>query len=380
MKRSLGALGLFFSAALVSGCPVYSNNVLPAECFYATDCAPGYRCAPGGYCVEAPPHGGSGADGGTADVASDAGDTASETGDAASESGDGASLDTVVDTAPRDASPEGSTDAPPAGDAGPVVFCGSPNDCAPVDTCGADGTCHRSNCLATPCINQFQCGITSSGPACVRASSKGCGADRHCLASERCIDGTCTAVAELCTDRSQCGAGKACADGRCTTTCTTDGQCAPGFLCRTALGICGAKARACLQTNDCGDPGQVCVDGGCVPRCGAVGACGAGGGAGICVDNGCVPGAKLAVECDGQGTQAGCAAGSICLHRHCYVSCAQDGGGCAAQSSTPVCKMVTVASASYAVCGTTETLGSECDITAARACAAGSTCIDGYCR
>jgi hypothetical protein len=162
--------------------------------------------------------------------------------------------------------------------------------------------------------------------------------------------------------------------------CTADGECAPGFLCRTALGICDAKAKACVLTNECGSKDVVCVDGACVPRCEVAGACGAGAGAGTCVDNGCVPVAKVVVQCDGEGTPAGCAAGSICLHHHCYVSCAADAGGCSAQSSAPVCKMVSVAATSYAVCGTTETLGSECDLSASKPCTDGKTCIDGFCR
>ena len=363
MKRSLGALGLFFTAAFVSGCPVYSDNVLPVECIFATDCPFGYRCASGGICVLSPPHGGTSGDSGTGDARTDA-----------------AGKDALEEGGPGDASLEGSTDAPPAGDAGPAVFCGNPNDCAADETCSNDGLCHRGNCSVIPCINQYQCAITASGPACVRGAAKGCGADRQCFANERCVDGTCTAVTELCTDRAQCGAGKVCADGRCVATCTADGQCAPGFLCRTALGVCGAKAEVCLHTSDCRSQDRVCVDDACVPRCAAIGVCGAGTGVGVCVDNGCVPSAKVVTECERLGTSTGCPAGSICLHRHCYVSCAEDAGGCSAQSSAPVCKMITAAGASYAVCGTTETLGAECDLTAGRACTDGKICVDGYCR
>jgi hypothetical protein len=305
------------------------------------------------------------------------GDAGRDTGDATT---DAATRDAVVEGGSGDATRDGSIDAPSSGDAGPVVFCGNPNDCTGAETCATDGVCRAGNCLMTPCINQYQCGITSGGPACVRGDAKGCSADRQCFANERCVDGTCTSLAELCTDRTQCGAGKACADGRCVATCTADGQCAPGFLCRTALGICGAKAKTCLHTNDCGSHDQVCVDGACVPRCSAVGACGAGGAAGVCIDNGCVPIGKVAVECDGQGTPTGCSAGNICLHHHCYAACGQDAGTCSAQSSAPICKTVTAAGASYAVCGTTETLGSECDLTAGKPCIDAKTCVDGYCR
>ena len=367
MKRSLGVLGLFFFAALASGCPLYSDNVVSVECIYATDCPVGYRCTSAGFCVPSTPHGGTPGDGG---LASDARNDAV---------GDALGRDVTTEGGASDAARESSTDAPPSSDAGSAVFCGNPNDCLGGETCSTDGICHPGNCTMSPCINQYQCGVTPSGPACVRGDAKGCGADRQCFANERCLDGTCTAMTELCTDRAQCGPAKACADGRCVATCTADGQCAPGYLCRTALGICGAKAVTCLHTNDCKSHDQVCVDGACVPRCAAVGACGAGTGAGVCVDNGCVPSGNVLAECDGQGTSTGCAIGSICLHHRCYASCAADAGGCTAPSA-PLCKTVTVAGASYAICGTTETLGSECDLAAGKACTDAKTCIDGYCR
>jgi hypothetical protein len=359
MKRSLGALGVFFFAVAGSGCPVYSDNVVTVECYYATDCPLGYRCSYG-VCVQAPPHVGPVRDGGGTDVSSDAAmDAPMEAGDA--------------DASPPDA--PAPTDAP-AGDTGSVVYCGNPSDCNAAETCSTDGTCHRGNCTMNACINQYVCSTMPSGPACVRGDSKGCGADRHCLSTERCVDGSCTSVTELCTDRAQCGAGKACADGRCVTACTTDGQCATGFLCRTALGICGAKVKPCVQTSDCGSKDQVCVDGACVPRCAASGACG--GGTGVCVDNGCVPSAKGVSECDRQGTT--CGAGGVCLHHHCYTVCGGDAGACNAQSTAPVCKTVTVAGTSYSVCGTSDTLGPDCDLSAGRACTDGKICVDGYCK
>ena len=374
MKRSLAARAIYlglslFSAALVAGCPIYSDNAPAVECIYATDCPFGYRCANSGICVQSPPHGGPVGDAGPRDAAdaADAGDSA--------ETGGG---DAAGDASPTDGATSDARNDAPSADAGAVVYCGNPSDCTAEETCGTDGVCHRGNCTSIPCINQYQCAVTSSGPACVRGNAKGCSADRHCLGSERCIDGACVLVTELCTDRAQCGAGKACADGRCVTTCTADGQCAPGFLCRTALGVCTAKAEPCTHTRDCASRDEVCVDGACVPRCNASGACGAGNG--VCVDNGCVPSAKIPAECDGQGTPTGCPAGSICLHRHCYVSCAADAGGCNPQSTAPVCKTVSLGMSSYAVCGTADTLGSECDLTAGRPCTDGETCIDGFCR
>ncbi|MET0591979.1 MAG: hypothetical protein ABW133_04720, partial [Polyangiaceae bacterium] len=67
-----------------------------------------------------------------------------------------------------------------------------------------------------------------------------------------------------------------------------DAMCPTGLLCREAQGYCGDKAKSCTRTSDCQNANEVCVDGGCFPRCNAVGACGDGG-SGVCVDNGCVP-------------------------------------------------------------------------------------------
>jgi Cys-rich repeat protein len=331
------------SAAFASGCPIYSDDsgYPAAECRLATDCPLEYQCS-GGYCVPAPPIGG------RKDASSDA---------------------PASDTGP---STEGSAGA----------YCGNPNDCNAGETCSADGTCHPGDCTANGCVNQFQCAMVQNppGPACVHADSQACAADHQCAKTARCVDGRCTPVADLCTDRSQCPSGAACADGKCVAACTTDSQCPAGFLCRLALGICDAAAKACTITADCGGRDSVCVDGACVPRCGVVGSC-SDGGAGACVDNGCVPSQKHTEACAADGSTAGCAAGQICVHHACYTSCAApNAGACAAIAATPLCKTVTVGAATFSICGTTSTLGSECDLTQDKACAAGKSCIDGFCR
>jgi hypothetical protein len=367
MKRSLGALGLFLSGAFASGCPLYSDNVGRLECVYATDCALGYRCA-GGVCVLAPPHT-TPLDGGRdvgPDVALDG------------ELGDGA----PPDGATGDGSGDGALDAarPDVGfDGGPLVYCGNPGDCAANETCSSDGTCRAGSCPAVACINQFQCATTSAGATCVRGNVKGCSSDRHCGSAERCIDGTCTPFADLCTDRSQCGAGRVCADGRCVDACTSDADCDPGFPCRTTLGLCStANTKSCMWTRQCGGgKDEVCVGDGCVPRCQVSGACGTG--SNVCVDNGCVPSTKVVVECD-PATGPTCAVGKICVHRHCYAPCGGEGGSCDPQSSTPVCHTITDRGQTFAVCGAAGMLGSECDPTIGKACDGAKTCVDGYCK
>src|SRR5262249_26576439 len=203
------------------------------------------------------------------------------------------------------------------------------------------------------CINQYQCAVVMGGVACVRADSQGCGSDHQCAKTARCVDGRCTAPADLCTDRTQCPSGAACVEGKCVAICTTDSQCPSGFLCRQALGICDAKAKPCTVTSDCGGGDMVCVDGGCASRCGAVGSC-SDGGASACVDNGCVASQKHLEACGADGSTAGCAAGQICVHHACYTSCAApSASACAALPSTPLCKTVIVGTAMYPICGTT---------------------------
>src|SRR5258708_2503897 len=157
-------------------------------------------------------------------------------------------------------------------------------------------------------------------PACVHADSLACGADHQCAKSARCVDGRCTDLADLCTDKSQCAPSDECVDGKCVAACTTDSQCPKGYLCRVALGICDASAKPCTVTGDCASKDLVCVDGACVARCGVVGAC-SDGGASVCVDNGCVPSQKPHAMCQADGSTAGGAAGQLCVHHPCYTAC-----------------------------------------------------------
>lgn len=361
MRRSAW-LGLtVVCTAVLVGCPVYSDNSYGrGGCYYATDCPIGQRCMANGYCVPGPSIDG----GGTRETSV---------------------LDAPVLDAPvlDEQAVDGGTDVPSKVDGAAVVWCANPNDCALGETCSPAGICRSGDCSTNGCVNQFQCAMVTSGPsplACVHADSQACGADHQCAKSARCVDGRCTSIADLCTDRAQCSPGSACVDGKCVVTCISDSQCPGGSLCRLALEICDAKAKTCSITSDCASQNLVCVDGGCVPRCGAVGTC-ADGGASACVDNGCISSQKLRSACQADGSTAGCSAGEICVHHACYTSCqAPNAAACAALSATPVCKNVIVGTTMYAVCGSAQTLGSECDPTADKGCAADKTCVDGFCK
>jgi Cys-rich repeat protein len=345
LAKLIALAAALLSAAFAVGCPVYSDNAYPAAvgCIYATDCPLGYLCN-GGYCILGPSIGGGGRDAGVADARV----------------------------------PDAPADAPSNGEGAAAAYCGNPADCKMGETCSVDGICHSGDCSSIACINQFQCAVVTSGFACVHADGQACGADAQCANTARCVDGRCTPVADLCTDRTQCAPGNACAAGKCVPICATDSDCPSGFRCHHDPGVCIDK-KSCTITSDCAYRDVVCVDGACVPRCAAVGAC-ADGGRGACVDNGCIPSQKPLSACQVDGSMTGCAAGQICLHHACYTSCqAPNANACSALASTPLCKMVTVGSATYSICGTTTTLGSECDPTLGTACAAGKTCVDGFC-
>jgi hypothetical protein len=245
----------------VSGCPIYSRD--NGACYDDYDCPATQYCSNSGYCVHPVGYAGYyGYEGGA---------------------GYAGTTDVGVDGA---AGTDGASDA----DVG-AVYCGNPNDCAAGQTCAIDGTCRPGDCSSNGCVNQFVCTQSASAPVCAPAASNACGKDGDCSSGALCVDGTCTAAADLCSDSAQCAPGDTCASGKCAPSCATDAECPAGLRCRiaeTAVGICDLPAKACAVTHDCGDPALVCVDGKCLPRCNAAGACGDGG-TGVCVWNGCQP-------------------------------------------------------------------------------------------
>ncbi len=298
------------------------------------------------------------------------------------ESGDAAAVDASV-SAPPDASVDaGAYSRDDAGDvvvAPSTIYCGSPSDCPAGQTCDPLGVCRVGDCGAYACINQYVCSRTNQTLACTVADPSLCSADAQCGDAARCVDGTCTLLADLCSDQTQCPGGHLCVDGKCVTSCGTDAQCPSGFRCRTDTGMCSLAAQPCAKTSDCGSSTLVCIQNACVPRCGARGACGDGSGA--CVSNGCIPAQKTVHECEVDGESTGCGQGRVCLHHHCYVTCdAPNETACAGLVRFTACKQVKAQTSRYSVCASAQNLGGECDPTLDQWCAAGKSCIDGFCR
>jgi len=222
---------------------------------------------------------------------------------------------------------------------------------------------------------------------------KGCTSDAACADAGTgylCLDGTCVAPANQCTDTTQCPNSEKCVAGACVPGCSSSssGSCDPGYSCDVAAGVCTGNPTPCGAADGgmaCGK-GTTCVDEHCVPKCSTGdAACGAGL---VCVDNGCIPDQKPVFFCDKSGTADGtqdkCDPGSICLHHNCYIACGGDSGVvCSTEAGGmfPVCKPVTTSSGVHNVCATTTNLGSDCDPTTTppKTCSGGQICIDGYC-
>lgn len=260
----------------------------------------------------------------------------------------------------------------------PNTYCGNPDDCGEDETCAPDGTCQPGDCTETGCVNGYACDPTTM--SCLPENPAACGEDDDCAelgTGYKCVSGTCTAPEDQCFDGTQCGAGQVCADGKCTDACEDDGDCSPSWSCDTDKGICSVPKQPCEITSDCGSADLVCVAGACVPKA-PNGECEDGF---VPVENGCIPDQSPNFVCDVDGTQDACAAGSICLHHSCYISCeVPNQNACSALPDFDQCKSVTTPSGAHAVCGSSENLGGECDPTSGVECPVGSVCIDGFCK
>lgn len=279
-----------------------------------------------------------------------------------------------------------STSSGPGGGPNGVVYCGNPADCGAGETCAPDGTCHAGSCdqvltsnETLGCIYGYTCVNDGTTAVCKPMNPAACGADADCTtlgADYLCVSGLCTAPADQCFDQTQCAGNDKCVEGKCTPACSVNVDCPESYLCETTLGICSKPAQSCAITQECGGPNVVCVDGACVPRSNGA-SCPEGS---VWVENGCIPNQSSNFVCTADGVQDVCAAGSICLHHSCYISCEQpSSSACENQApSLNECRTVTTASGVHQVCGSSENLGSDCN--PQLSCSQAKICVDGFCR
>lgn len=371
MKRILLGGVLLGLAAVLGGCPIYpsqseyqvcsvnacyscpdpsfSTACTPWPCGSDSDCPSAYVCDPNqGACVGA--SSGSGSDGGS--TGTDCTSTGCPSGQVCKLAGGVASCVTLGGGSDASSGTDASsTDSGTGGDGSTTTG----------DAASGDG----NTTVTGPCNDDATCGGNG----------------------EKCIDGQCTVPGELCSDGSQCVVtGSACVDGVCEAHCSASSSCPNGTQCDLIRGVCNIKA-ACTGSGTAGcQGGNTCVEGACVPPCATSDAGPACANGEICVNGGCVWDQKATFACsnDGQSGQLAttCPDGSICLHHDCYTACGGDGAAtCTSSSSVAgVCKNVTIETGTYAVCGSANTLGSDCDLAQGKACSGGKVCVDGYCQ
>lgn len=361
MNRLLLGITIFGAAAVLGGCPIYSNNnesrvcqgdscyscpdptysgaCISWQCSTNSDCDVGYECV-SNQCVVAP--------------TSDGGGPACSATVACPDGYVCKLANGVVACVPA---PEGgSTSDGGSSEAGPTV----------------DGS-----------------GTPIEGGTDASAYTGPCNADTDCHTAEKCIDGACAPLVGLCSDGTQCNVrGSACVDGLCEAICSTTIPCPSGYGCDFNRGVCNLNPGSCTGTgtSSC-QGGATCVEGHCVPPCDASAEGGPTCATGeVCVNGGCIPDQGATFACINDGDQGqlanACGEGFICLHHDCYAACSLDGGtgcGSATNISTQTCKDVTIETGTYAVCAAPGTLGSDCDPAQGTTCPAGGVCVNGTC-
>lgn len=245
-----------------------------------------------------------------------------------------------------------------SGSPGVVIACIADADCVAGSVCVV-GACIAGNCATdSACTTGQICGGDSPyscadcrsdlecrsdptyGPATVctaGACTRGdCHDDADCARAAVCglvVPNTCAP----CSADSDCvaaagyGGGYVCDSGACVrTTCTADGECAPGQICGLATpgvcAVCGSDADC--RTDPTYGSATICVGGACTAGdCHGSADCGNGGICGVTSPNSCGPcDATAACRADpAYGSLTICAAG-VCTPGNCATSTDCAGG------------------------------------------------------
>ncbi|MEO9142146.1 MAG: hypothetical protein ABI332_07735, partial [Polyangiaceae bacterium] len=127
------------------------------------------------------------------------------------------------------------------------THCSQPSDCLSGYNCGTDDICHPGDCSSSGCPTDYVCKLQNGAPICVSSTStgdggtfSGCTSDASC-ASEgsgfKCLNGSCVAPGDQCSDATQCPNGEACVAGECTPQCSSTTNCPSGYACDLSKGV-----------------------------------------------------------------------------------------------------------------------------------------------
>lgn len=203
--------------------------------------------------------------------------------------------------------------------------------CASKDDCPAQHECTNGVCEAgIRCSKDSDCtgGYVCKAGTCSAPQSGSCKIDADCGKGRLCVKGNCELPSE-CTQK--CTSTEKCLNRQCVPlTCSSDGQCGTGFICRNSECI--------VATNNCGGSGpcpagKECIQGRCVGQIGT-----------ICLgDESCVPGLTCAQGIKFKRCSKICAGASDCPNGFFCVELSGIGSGCwkaeEATCNQGVCKL-----------------------------------------
>ena len=147
-------------------------------------------------------------------------------------------------------------------DAGCYFACAADNGCPPKQFC-SEGQCLPLAGSENECTFNGECGpsMLCIEGTCFDSCSESleCGAHETCDSMGLCVADTSPVI--QCSGAGSCAAGEGCFDGKCLPTCGADPTaCSDTQTCE--FGYCHQNVY-CLNTADCADHSNVCLDGLC---------------------------------------------------------------------------------------------------------------------